>query len=568
MKFSQLFAPTLKEVPKDAVLPSHIYLVRAGFVYQVASGIYDFLPLGKRVLQKIEAIIRRELNAAGCQEVQLGFVTPADLWRKSGRFEKYGAELLRFEDRKANDFVLGPTHEEMMVDLVSAFVASYKQLPLHLYQINLKFRDEARPRFGLMRGREFLMKDSYSFHADSEDMVREFNHMQRTYEKIFAASGLDFRVVEADSGAIGGSGSKEFMVLAESGEDTIVVCDACDYAANAEAAHRKAPEPPTEAPEALFARFKTPGVTTIEALGEFFKVDPFFLVKTVAKRALYDEGKSEIVLFALRGSDTLQEVKAQNAVGANELADADDEALAEVGLVPGYMGPVDIAGVKVVADETLCGAKNLICGANASDYHLVGVDAGMFGDVIYDDLAEVREGDRCIRCGGSLKHTKGIEVGHIFQLGTRYSEPLGATYLDQNGKAVPMVMGTYGIGVSRMLAACIEQNHDERGCLWPRAVAPFDVVVIAGNMKEAAQADAARKIYETLLAEGLDVLFDDRKGRFGSKMKDFELIGCPVAVVVGKRLEAGEAEIVVRRTLEKRICPLDALVKNLKEVLA
>ncbi len=334
-----MLIPTLKEAPKDAVLPSHIYLVRGGFIYQVASGIYDFLPLGKRVLDKVRAIVKEELDAAGCQEVQLGFVTPAELWKRSGRYEKYGAELLRFEDRKGNEFVLGPTHEEMMVELAKQFVGSYKQLPLNLYQINLKFRDEARPRFGLLRGREFIMKDGYSFHADHDDMVREFGLMEATYRKIFTRMGLDFRVVEADSGAIGGEGSKEFMVLADSGEDTIVVCEGCDYAANIEAAKRRTPETGAEAPEAELNTFHTPGITAIDELAKFFFVDPWYLLKAVAKKALYDEGKSEIVLFFLRGDDELQEVKAANAVGANELVDATEEELKKAGLEPGYMGP-------------------------------------------------------------------------------------------------------------------------------------------------------------------------------------------------------------------------------------
>ena len=587
MRFSKMLIPTLKEAPKDAVLPSHIYLVRGGFIHQVASGIYDFLPMGKKVLDKVRAIVKEALDDAGCQEVQLGFVTPSDLWKKSGRYEKYGAELLRFEDRKGNEFVLGPTHEEMMVELVKQFVGSYKQLPLNLYQIHLKFRDEARPRFGLMRGREFLMKDGYSFHADREDMVREFDLMETTYRKIFTRMGLDFRVVEADSGAIGGEGSKEFMVLADSGEDTIVVCESCDYAANIEAAKRRKPEAPEEAPEAELNSFHTPGVTSIEDLAKFFGVHPYYLVKTVAKRALYDEGKSEIVLFFLRGDDELEETKATNAVGANELTDVDEAALVEAGLVPGFMGPVSLVkniqafegappyraepavlNVKMVFDETLRDASNMIGGANEKDEHLVGVDLGPLKDLRFADLAKTREGDRCPRCGGALRYTKGIEVGHIFQLGTRYSEPLDATFLDENGKRKPFVMGTYGIGVSRLLAAVVEQHHDERGAIWPLSVAPFEAVVVVGNIKDEAQKKAGETIYEGLKEAGVDVLLDDRPERFGFKMKDFELIGFPYAVVVGKKLaESGNIEIVERATLERVDVAVEEAVTHLLEAL-
>ncbi|BBG65614.1 prolyl-tRNA synthetase, bacterial type [Hydrogenimonas sp.] len=586
MRFSKLLIPTLKEAPKDAVLPSHIYLVRGGFIYQVASGIYDFLPLGKRVLEKVRAIVKEELDSAGCQEVQLGFVTPAELWKRSGRYEKYGAELLRFNDRKGNEFVLGPTHEEMMVELAGQFINSYKQLPVNLYQINLKFRDEARPRFGLMRGREFIMKDGYSFHADRDDMVREFNLMEKTYRKIFTRMGLDFRVVEADSGAIGGEGSKEFMVLAESGEDTIVVCEGCDYAANIEAAKRAECDEVPEAPEADLMKFHTPGVTSIDDLARFFHVDPYYIVKSVAKRAVYDEGRSEIVLFFLRGSDDLQETKAANAVGANELQDIGEEELENAGLVPGYIGPVAIKrnlsekesdarftaykaplGLKAVYDRALEGAADMICGANEKDYHIVGADLGDLEELEFNDIVQVKVGDRCRECGGKLTYTKGIEVGHIFQLGTRYSEPLDARFLDKDGKSKPFVMGTYGIGVSRLLAAVIEQHHDEKGSIWPTAVAPFEVVVIVGNVKDEEQLKAGERVYEELKKLGVDVLLDDRQERFGFKMKDFELIGFPYAVVVGKKLSESRVEIVKRSDLSRFEATLSEAAEKIAELL-
>jgi len=552
VRFSNLLIPTTKETPNDATLASHIYLIRGGFIQSVGgSGLYNFLPLGKKVLDRVRAVVKEELDHAGCQEVSLSFVTPAALWQESGRFEKYGKELLRFKDRKNNDFILGPTHEEMMVNLVRQTVKSYKQLPLNLYQINLKFRDEIRPRFGLMRGREFLMKDGYSFHVNEADMKREFDLMEETYKKIFTRLGLEFRVVEADSGAIGGSGSKEFMVLADSGEDTIVVCDNCEYGANIEAAVREEPLCDVEAPEGIFARFHTPDTTTIEALSAFFHVDPYYLVKTVAKRALHDEGRSEIVLFALRGSDELQEVKACNAVHANDLADVTEEELAEAGLVAGYMGPTAVPeGVRVVLDNSLKEATSMICGANEEAYHLVG-NSFKGVEAHYADLAAVQEGDRCRCCGAPLRYTKGIEAGHIFQLGTRYSEPLGATFLDENGKAQPMVMGTYGIGVSRLLAAIIEQNHDERGCIWTKASAPFALHLIVSNIKDEAQMRLGERLYEALKAKGVDVLFDERKDRFGAKMKDYELLGVPYAVVIGKKLSDGIVEFVTRRGLVK-----------------
>ena len=561
MRFSRLLIPTTKETPNDATLASHIYLIRGGFIQSVGgSGLYNFLPLGKKVLDRVRSVVKEELDRAGCQEVSLSFVTPASLWQESGRFEKYGKELLRFKDRKGNDFILGPTHEEMMVNLVRQTVKSYKQLPLNLYQINLKFRDEIRPRFGLMRGREFLMKDGYSFHTSEEDMKREFALMEETYKKIFTRLGLEFRVVEADSGAIGGSGSKEFMVLADSGEDTIVVCDKCEYGANIEAAVRQEKASDAKAPEAPSGKVHTPDTTTIEALSAFFDVDPYYLVKTVAKRALYDEGKSEVVLFALRGSDELQEVKACNAVHANDLADISEEELEAAGLVAGYMGPIDVPeGIRVVLDNTLKEATSMICGANEKDHHLVGNSfKGMEGD--YHDLVAVQEGDLCPHCGAAMRYTKGIEAGHIFQLGTQYSEPLGATFLDENGKAQPMVMGTYGIGVSRLLAAIIEQNHDDRGCIWTKESAPFDLQLIVSNIKDEAQVALGEKLYEALTAQGLDVLFDDRKDRFGAKMKDYELLGVPYAVVIGKKLQDGLVEFVQREGLVKEEVPADTVL--------
>lgn len=575
MRFSKLLIPTLKEAPKDVVLKSHEYLIRGGFIQQIGSGIYNFLPLGKRVLDKVRQIVKEEMDNAGANEVALGFVTPASLWQKSGRFERYGKELLRFKDRKENDFVLGPTHEEVITELVKANVKSYKQLPIHLYQINLKFRDEMRPRFGLMRAREFIMKDGYSFHSSYEDLKREFDAMEATYSRIFTRLGLDFRAVIADSGAIGGSGSKEFMVLANSGEDTICVCDSCAYGANLEAATRVQKLPSTEAPVASFAKFHTPKVQTIESLSEFFKVEPFWTLKAVVKKALFDGGKSALVYFFLRGSDTLSETKALNAIsGANELIEASEEDLKSAGLVQGFIGPFALRNLTsspyIYFDKELENANHLICGANEVDYHFVGVDLSTFEGLEFKDLVEVQEGDSCPICKkGKLYFTKGIEAGHIFQLGTKYSSAMEATFLDESGKAQPFIMGCYGIGVSRLLSAIIEQHHDERGMIWTRASAPFCIHLIISNIKEESQMQMGLKLYESLQNKGVECLLDDRSERYGAKIADFELIGLPFGIVVGKGLEKGEIELIRRKNLQKEsleVADFDALVSKILEV--
>jgi len=567
VRFSKFFVPTTKNAPNDAVLPSHKLLIQGGFITQVGSGIYNFLPLGKIVLDKIRNIVKEELDNASCQEVQLGFVTPSELWKESGRFAKYGKELLRFKDRKENEFVLSPTAEEMMVDLVRNRVKSYKQLPLHLYQINTKFRDEARPRFGLLRGREFLMEDGYSFHDSFEDLDREFDLMEETYSKIFKRLGLDFRVVDADSGAIGGTGSKEFMVLADNGEDDIIVCDSCQNAANIEVAKRKKRVSPyDEEPVMQPGEFYTPDTKTIESLAEFFMIEPYYLIKAVAKKAIYENGESEVVIYFLRGDDSLEETKALNAVNALEIEDASEEELEKLGITPGFIGP-DVKNVKIVIDEELKEQENLICGANKKDYHFVGYSLkDKFSDN-YADIAEVREGDICPHCGGVLSQTKGIEVGHIFKLGDRYSKPMKAEFLDQNGKSKPFIMGTYGIGVSRLVAVIIEQSHDEKGCIWTKQSAPFMLDIIVSNIKNEEELKFADKIYDKLLSMGKEVIIDDRKERFGFKMKDFELIGFPYALIVGKSLKEGKVEVVDRKTLEKTTVDIDKIEEYLKELI-
>jgi len=551
MRFSQAFIPTTKEAPQGAVLASHILLTRAGFTSQVAAGLYNYLPLGKRVLKKIENVINEEMTKIGAQEVDLSFVTPADLWEESGRIEKFGKELLRFRDRKENLFVLGPTHEEMMVNLVRNRVTSYKQLPMNLYQVKTKFRDEARPRFGLMRGREFVMKDGYSFHATSEDLDREFDVMEAAYKRILERLGLDFRVVEADSGAIGGAGSKELMVIADSGEDTIAICDSCEYGANVEAAERSARAELPEAPESDFNKFTTPDVKSIEELVEFFKVDPYYTMKCVAKKMNYEDG-DQIVLFFLRGDDELQEVKAVNAAEALDIDDVSEEELRSAGLVPGFMGPLDMDKVPCVFDTSLKGAKQMICGANELDQHFIGVDMSVLDEALFADLYTAKEDDGCPHCNGKLLYKKGIEVGHIFKLGTTYSKPLKADFLNEKGQAEPLIMGTYGMGVSRLIAATIEQHHDDKGCIWTKETAPYMVNIMVSNIKEASQIEFGEALYKQLQEANVEVILDDRKERFGFKMKDAELIGFPYTIIVGKELVNGNVQIVERATSEKR----------------
>ena len=566
MKFSKFYAPTTKEAPKDASLPSHQFLIRGGFVEQIGSGLYNYLPLGKIMHDKISRVVKEEMNEAGALEVSFSVVTSGELWKQSGRYNVFGKELLRFKDRKDNDFVISPTNEEAAVALVRGKVTSYKQLPLNLYQINTKFRDEARPRFGLLRGREFTMKDGYSFHSSKEDLKREFDLMEATYSKIFTRLGLNFRAVEADSGAIGGSGSKEFMVLADNGEDDILCCEACRYAANVEAARREPRVSEAEAPEADAAKFLTPNAKTIKDVAEFFKVSEFYCIKAVMKKAIYED-KEEVVVFFVRGDDELQETKAQNACNALELVDASEADVAKAGLVAGFCGPVGLKDVKFFIDNELKGANNMICGANEKDYHFVGVSVSGFNEERFKDLVKVKEGDKCPVCGGNLKLSKGIEVGHIFQLGDKYSAAMNATYLDENGKAKPFLMGCYGIGISRLIAVMIEASHDEKGCIWKKECAPFDVEIIISNLKDEAGVKFAFELYESLKKAGVSVIIDDRNERFGVKMNDFELIGFPYALLVGKEFANGKVEFITRDGLSKEAIEANDAFRKIKESL-
>lgn len=566
MKFSKLFIPTTKEMPSDASLPSHQFLVRGGFIAQTGAGIYDFMPLGKIVLEKIRAIVKKEMDEAGANEVQFGFVTPLSLWSESGRALTMGSELLRFKDRKNGEFVLSPTNEEAVVNMVKNRVTSYKDLPLHLYQINTKFRDEARPRFGLMRGREFLMKDGYSFHSCEEDLVREFNLMEETYKKIYTKLGLDFRVVEADSGAIGGSGSKEFHVLASSGEDTIVVCDGCNYAANIEAAKREAKK--YEFKDGELKKVETPNCTTIEDVANFLSVSKEQTIKAVIKKAIFKD-ESKIVVFFVRGSDELEDTKAQNSVDALELIDATLDEIKDVGVVAGYCGLVDLPkDILVVVDSELENSQGMVCGGNEENFHFINVDLKVIENIKYFDLIAVKEEDTCACCGGKLSYTKGIEAGHIFQLGDKYSKAMNATFLDENGKAKPFIMGCYGIGVSRLVAAVIEQNHDEKGCIWTKSTTPFMVDIIVSNSKNEDEKNMGEKIYEELKASNVEVILDDRiNARFGFKIGDFELLGFPYAIIIGKKLLDGIVEIVDRKTLLKTEVKIEEVVSKILNLI-
>ncbi|HET6614031.1 MAG TPA: proline--tRNA ligase, partial [Kofleriaceae bacterium] len=539
MRLSRAFLPTLKEVPADAQVASHIFLVRAGLMRRLAAGIYTFLPLGWRVLHNIEAIIRDEMNRAGAQEVLMPAAIPAELWQESGRWEKYGPELLRFSDRKGAKFCFGPTHEEVIVDLVRHDLKSYRDLPQNLYQIQSKFRDEMRPRAGLLRGREFIMKDAYSFDVSVSAAEASYRGMYAAYERIFSRAGLAFRVVEADTGAIGGSQSHEFQVLAESGEDTLVACDGCDYAANVEQAEVVAAAPLKSADGPL-EKVATPGKKTIDEVAAFFGEEPARLIKTLIYMA---DGKAVAILC--RGDRAVNEVAVKKLVGATELYLATDAQVTEAtGAASGFAGPVGLA-IPVYADRELEGTTGMIAGANETDFHLTGVKLARDAEVLaYAPVRMAEAGDLCPRCEkGHFEVLRGIEVGHVFLLGTRYSEPMKCTFLDEEGAQQPMVMGCYGIGITRIMAAAIEQNHDDDGIIWPLAIAPFAVEIV-GLGADAEVASAAEELYAELLARGIEVLLDDRDERPGAKLKDADLIGIPLRVVIGKRsLKEGQLEV-------------------------
>ncbi len=550
MRYSRMFIPTLKEVPAEAEVISHKLMLRAGMIRKLASGLYTYLPLGLRSIRKVEQIVREEMNAAGAQELLMPIVQPAELWRESGRWDHYGRELLRFLDRHDRECCLGPTHEEVITDIVRKEVRSYRDLPLNLYQIQTKFRDEIRPRFGLMRGREFIMKDAYSFDADEESLDRQYRAMYRAYCNIFERCGLEYRPVEADTGSIGGHASHEFMVIADTGEDIIACCTACEYAANVELAPVRGeslrPDESSETPGPL-ETVATPGIHSVEQVADFMKITPGEIVKTL----VFIADDQPVVAF-IRGDRELNEVKLQRLLGADRIEMAGDSVVRRVTSAPaGFAGPVGIsAGVRQVADPSAASLKCFTAGGNRKDTHLKNIVWGRDAELPeVHDIAVITEHDPCPACGGKIELKRGIEVGHIFKLGTKYSEALGARFLDSNGREQPVIMGCYGIGIGRTVAAAIEQNHDEKGIIFPPPVAPFDVIISLLDERDEELAGIAEKMTEALEAAGLEVLLDDRKERPGVKFKDSELIGIPARITVGKKFKkTNEVEVTPRRS--------------------
>jgi prolyl-tRNA synthetase len=567
MRTSQLLISTLKETPADAEIISHQLMLRAGMIRKLAAGLYTWLPLGLRVLRKVETIVREEMDRAGAQEVLMPAVQPAELWQESGRWEQMGDEMLRLKDRHDRDFCFGPTHEEVITDLIRNEIKSYKQLPANFYQIQTKFRDERRPRFGVMRAREFLMKDAYSFHASQESLQATYEVMHETYTRIFARIGLDFRPVMADTGAIGGSGSHEFHVLADSGEDAIAFSSDSDYAANVELAATVAPQEPRPAASQVMQTVDTPGQHSIEELSQFLKVSPQQCLKTMIVR----DSEGQLLALVVRGDHELNLLKAEKLEGVHApltLA-SDEEIRSATGASAGSVGPVGL-NIPLYVDHAAAQVADFICGANENDKHLTGVNWGRdLDDVVSVDIRNVQEGDPSPDGKGTLSIKRGIEVGHIFQLGTKYSEAMKATVLNEQGKATVMTMGCYGIGVSRVVASAIEQNHDDKGILWPTAISPFSLVIVPMNMHKSPRVqEAAEQLYQQLQANGIDVLFDDRNERAGVMFADMELIGIPHRLVIGDRgLDNNIVEYKGRCDLESTDVPLSEILTFLQDKL-
>lgn len=567
MRYSQAFIPTVKETPADAVIASHQLMIRAGLIRALASGIYQYLPLGWRVLRKAENIIRDEMNAAGAQELHLPVIMPLELFRKTGRDAAFGDNLFRLTDRHAVELAMGPTHEEVITTIVANHINSYRQLPLNLYQIQTKFRDEERPKSGVLRTREFLMKDAYSFHTDVECLDRTYEQMYKAYQRIYTRAGLPYVAVEADSGPIGGSASHEFMVTTEVGEDIMVACTACTYAANVERAVRQLSDDsagPASSDNAI-AEVHTPGSTTIDQVTALLNISPDKLIKTL----VYTSG-DKVIVALVRGDHDVNEPRLMRALEATELEMADAATIEKLtGAAVGFAGPVGIKPDVLIADPDVMDMADAVTGANKTDYHITGVQPGRdFTPDVVDQIRLVTEGDRCPECGGKLSFKRCIEVGHVFKLGTKYSAALGAEYLDDQGAGHAMIMGCYGIGVNRIIAAAIECSHDDDGIIWPISIAPYQVLLVGLNLSDDATRTAAETLYAQLTEAGLEVLFDDRDARPGVKFKDADLIGIPLRVTIGpKGVAQNNAEIKLRRGGDMETCSLDATAARVIELV-
>ncbi|MDR3563762.1 MAG: proline--tRNA ligase [Negativicutes bacterium] len=564
MRATHLYAPTLRETPAEAEVVSHQLMLRAGFIRKAAGGVYTYLPLAWRVLKKIEKIVREEMDAKGGQELSMPIMQPAEMWKETGRWDVYGDEMFRLKDRHGRDFCLGPTHEEMITTMIKTDVRSYRQLPLMLYQVQNKYRDEIRPRFGLMRGREFIMKDLYSFDRDEAGLDVSYNKMYDAYSRVFTRCGLSFRPVEADPGAIGGSGTHEFMVIADSGEAAIVYCQSCDYAANVEKAELHPLTPSSEAVLPM-EEAATPGTKTIESVSQLLGVSPDKTIKTIA----YNTEKGP-VLALVRGDHSVNEIKLQNTLGCLALQLADEATVLQAaGCSPGFIGPVGLNDVTIIADATVMNMHNAVCGANKVDYHYINVNPGRdFTPTKVVDIRLIQEEDPCPRCGKPVKTARGIEVGQVFKLFTKYSKSLSATYLDENGREQLMVMGCYGIGVSRTMAAAIEQHHDDNGIIWPAAIAPFQAAVIPINVKDQAQSALAEKVYQQLTDAGVETMLDDREERAGVKFKDADLIGYPLKITLGpKAVSENLIEVKIRRSGEVHYFPVESFLTEVMALL-
>ena len=561
MRMKYALIPTLRDVPAEAQIPSHQLLLKAGYIQKVAAGMYSYLPLGKRVLANVERIVREEMDAADGQEILMPITQPAELWEESGRWDAYGDEMFRVVDRHGRQFCLGPTHEEVVTDVCRQFIKSYKQVPLRLYQIQNKYRDERRPRFGLMRGREFVMQDLYSFDMDDAGLDAAYKDMYQAYSNVFTRCGLTFRPVLADGGQIGGGYTHEFMVLAENGEATIAYCDSCDYAANIEIAEATPVACEDAHDAATIEKIETPNSKTIEAVCEFLKEVPQNSIKTILMRA-----DDDLVMVLVRGDREVNDVKVQHVHPCLAIDMAEEDFIVEkLGAHPGSLGPVNVKNIPIYADLELKGRTGMVCGANEDGYHFLHVDMERdLPNVQYADLRMLEEGEKCPLCNGHIKTARGIEVGQVFKLGTKYSEALGATVLNEDGKSVVLKMGCYGIGVSRVLSAAVEQHHDDRGIIWPKAMAPYHASLVVVNVKNEEQMVAGEKLYEELQAAGFDILLDDRKERAGVKFNDADLIGLPVRITVGKKISEGIVEYKLRSSDDVLEIPVNEVLDKLK----